>query len=245
MLIKKLTAVCAAAAALGIVGVSAAAEDIGTAGVYFADEDWLVQYWGGDADDDGNTSVKSVENVVITGNGEYSVSAELEYPISGMVFAALCTDIESSSCPDGMNVTVDSVEINGNAVEFGINGEPQWKDDGGFMRVNIYNTWSDDPTDCAVAAESFADAETLTVRFTVSGLWEDAPEAVTEAVTEEISAAEDTGLPEETEIPPEKTGVPESDKAETATETGNLPAVALFAVASWAAALALTAYKKE
>lgn len=241
MLIKKLTAVLAAAAAAGLVGVSAAAQDIGTAGVYFADEDWLVQYWGGGVDDDGNTGVKSVENAVITGNGEYSVSAELDYPIAGMVFAALCTDIEGSSCPEGMDVTVDSVEINGNAVEFGINGEPQWKDDGGFMRVNIYSTWSDDPTDCAVLAESFVGAETLTVRFTVSGLGEDAPEAV----TEETQAPEETEGSTETENEPERTDVPESDTAEKPAETGNLPSVALCAVASWAAALALTAYKKK
>lgn len=243
MLIKKLTAACAAAVAVSLAALSVSAEQVGTAGIYFADEDWLVQYWGGDADAEGNSGVKSVENAAITGDGEYTVSAELDYPVSGLVFAALCTDIESSSCPADMTVTVNSVEVNGKTVEFGVNGVPGWKDDGGFMRVNIYNTWSDDPADCAVSAESFADAEIITVRFTVDGLEADVP------ATEAVAETEVTEAPEVTEAAadvPEETAepyVPQGDTAEAAAETGNVPAIALCAVASWAAALALTAGK--
>lgn len=239
MLIKKLAAVCAAAAAIGAAAFSVSAEELGTAGVYFADEDWLVQYWGGDADDDGNTAISEVQNAVITGDGEYTASVTADYPVAGLVFLALCTDIESSSCPEDMTVTVNSVEINGNAAEFGINGEPQWKDDSGYMRVNIYNTWSDDPADKALSDELFDGAQTITVTFTVDGLDEDMLPAKTEAAAETAAPAEDE--PEETVTE----YVPEADTEETPAQTGNLPAIAFAAVSSWAAALAMTARKRH
>ena len=239
MLIKKLAAVCAAAAAIGAAAFSVSAEELGTAGVYFADEDWLVQYWGGDADDDGNTAISEVQNAVITGDGEYTASVTADYPVAGLVFLALCTDIESSSCPEDMTVTVNSVEINGNAAEFGINGEPRWKDDSGYMRVNIYNTWSDDPADKALSDELFDGAQTITVTFTVDGLDEDMLPAETEAAAETAAPAEDE--PEETVTE----YVPEADTEETPAQTGNLPAIAFAAVSSWAAALAMTARKRH
>lgn len=239
MLIKKLAAVCAAAAAIGAAAFSVSAEEVGTAGVYFADEDWLVQYWGGAADDDGNTAITDVQNAVITGDGEYSASVTADYPVAGLVFLALCTDIESDSCPEGMTVTVDSVEINGNAVEFGINGTPQWKDDSGCMRVNIYNTWSDDITDTAVSAECFDGAQMITVNFTVDGLEEDkAPE---ETAEEPEPIEEDTAVTEQVI----EADVPEADTVEAPAQTGNVPAVAFAAVASWAAALGLTFRKRD
>ncbi|MCI5751293.1 MAG: hypothetical protein MR038_02260 [Oscillospiraceae bacterium] len=237
MLIKKMAAVFAAAAAIGAAAFSVSAEELGTAGVYFADEDWLVQYWGGDADDDGNTSVAEVQNAVITGDGEYTASVTADYPVAGLVFLALCTDIESSSCPADMTVTVDSVEINGNAVEFGVNGKPQWKDDSGYMRVNIYNTWSDDPADKAVSDEVFDGAQTITVNFTVDGLEDSDISAETEAPSE--TAAPEENVPEETVTE----YVPEADTEEAPAQTGNVPAIAFAAVSSWAAALALTAGK--
>ncbi|MGN0692237.1 MAG: hypothetical protein ACI4K7_07815 [Oscillospiraceae bacterium] len=238
MIIKKLAAVCAAAAAVGAAALSMSAEEVGTAGVYFADEDWLVQYWGGEPDADGNTAITDVQNAVITGDGEYFASVTADYPVAGGVFLALCTDIESGSCPEEMTVTVDSVEINGNAVEFGINGTPQWKDDSGYMRVNIYNTWSDDPADEAVSGDVFDGAQVITVRFTVDGLDEDkAPEAADERVTEAFEE------PEAVEEAAEASA-PEADTEETPAQTGNAPAIAFAAVGSWAAALALTARKR-
>ena len=239
MLIKKLAAVFAAAAAIGAAAFSVSAEELGTAGVYFADEDWLVQYWGGDADDDGNTSVAEVQNAVITGDGEYTASVTADYPVAGLVFLALCTDIESSSCPADMTVTVDSVEINGNAVEFGVSGKPQWKDDSGYMRVNIYNTWSDDPADKAVSDEVFDGAQTITVTFTVDGLEDGGTSAETEAPSETAAPVEN--VPEETVTE----YVPEADTEEAPAQTGNIPAIAFAAVSSWAAALALTARKRD
>lgn len=239
MIIKKLVAVCAAAAAIGAAALSVSAQELGTAGVYFADEDWLVQYWGGEPDDDGNTAITDVQNAVITSDGEYTASVTADYPVAGLVFLALCTDIESEACPEDMTVNVDSVEINGNAVEFGINGTPQWKDDSGYMRVNIYNAWSDDPTDEAVSADVFDGAQVITVRFTVDGLDEErAPETAAET---EAPYAE---VPEAAEEPAE-TSAPEADTAEAPAQTGNVPAIALAAVTSWAAALALTARKRD
>ncbi|MGN0696773.1 MAG: hypothetical protein ACI4J5_08435 [Oscillospiraceae bacterium] len=239
MLIKKLAAVCAAAAAIGAAAFSVSAEEVGTAGVYFADEDWLVQYWGGDLGDDGNTAITDVQNAVITGDGEYSASVTADYPVAGLVFLALCTDIGSDSCPEGMTVTVDSVEINGNTVEFGINGTPQWKDDGGCMRVNIYNTWSDDVTDTAVSAECLEGAQVITVNFTVDGL-----EEISEESAEEPEPIEEDTAETETE---QAAGadVPEADTEEAPAQTGNVPAVAFAAVASWAAALGLTFRKRD
>lgn len=245
MLIKRLAAVCAAVTAMGAAMLSVSAEEIGTAGVYFADEDWLIQYWGGDADDSGNAGVSSVENAVITGDGAYTVSAKLDYSVSGIVFAALCTDIESGSCPDGMNVTIDSVEINGNAVDFGINGVPQWKDDGGYMRVNIYNTWSDDIADTAVSSESFSGTEIITVNFTVDGLENDYSETSAEEVYEAAAEASVEAGDSAEVTDEEEAEIPKSDNAEAVAETGNIPTLVLCAVGSWAAALALTARKRK
>lgn len=239
MFIKKLAAVCAAAAAIGAAAISVSAQEVGTAGVYFADEDWLVQYWGGEPDDDGNTAITDVQNAAITGDGEYTASVTTDYPVAGAVFLALCTDIESDACPEDMTVTVDSVEINGNNVEFGINGIPQWKDDSGLMRVNIYNTWSDDPADEAVSVDVFDGAQVITVNFTVDGLDEDkAPETADETVTEAPEEPEDIQEPSET-------SAPEADTEEAPAQTGNVPAIALAAVTTWAAALALTARKRD
>ncbi|MGN1415549.1 MAG: hypothetical protein ACI4XF_01795 [Oscillospiraceae bacterium] len=239
MLIKKLAAVCAAAAAIGAAAFSVSAEEVGTAGVYFADEDWLVQYWGGDADDDGNTSITDVQNAVITGDGDYTASVTADYPVAGLVFLALCSDIESSSCPEDMTVTVNSVEINGEPVDIGVNGTPQWKDDSGYMRVNIYNTWSDDPADESVSGDVFDGAQTITVNFTVDGLEDGTPSPEPETTAE-------TTAPEEIADAETETGyVPEADTEETPAQTGNVPSIALAAVTSWAAALALTFRKRE
>lgn len=189
MKIRKIAAVSTALLTAAAIAVPAAAEEVGTVGINLADDDWLVQYWGGDPSESGNSGISSVNNAVITGDGSYTAEIVLEYEVPGITFAALCSDIESSSCPEDMSVTIDSVSVNGNSVEFGINGTPQWKEDGGKMRINIYNSWSSEAADTAVDKSSLNGAKTISVSFTVDGLEDDAP-AETEAVAEtEIPAS--------------------------------------------------------
>ena len=133
MKLKKIIAASAAACtAMSAMALSASAEEIGTVGVYMADSNWAVQYWG-DADPSGNLEIASASNAVIDGNGEYTASIEFNYAVDGIAFIALCSNIESASMPEGMNVDITSVEVNGSAIEFGINGTPEWKDDAGLM----------------------------------------------------------------------------------------------------------------
>lgn len=259
MKIRKIAAVSTALLTAAAIAVPAAAEEVGTVGINLADDDWLVQYWGGDPSESGNSGISSVNNAVITGDGSYTAEIVLEYEVPGITFAALCSDIESSSCPEDMSVTIDSVSVNGNSVEFGINGTPQWKEDGGKMRINIYNSWSSEAADTAVDKSSLDGAKTISVSFTVDGLEDDAP-AETEAVAEteapvteapvteapvteaEIVLTEDVKDVEAAEEAAEK--APESDSAEESAPMGNTSASALLLVTALSAAAMAISRKK-
>lgn len=242
MKLKKIIAASAAACtAMSAMALSASAEEVGTIGIYMADSSWAVQYWG-DADPSGNLEIASASNAVIDGNGEYTASIEFNYAVEGIAFIALCSDIESASMPEGMNVDITSVEVNGSAIEFGVNGTPEWKDDAGLMRVNIYNGWSTEQSDWATNVEDYAGAQTVTVNFTVSGLAGDET-AETEAAAETEAVAEtevvvEEAVSEETaeEAPPSDDIVSEPDSVTENSNTGNAPAAAFAAVMGVAAA---------
>lgn len=259
MKIRKLLAVSTALLTAAAIAVPAAAEEVGTVSVNLADDDWLVQYWGGEPSESGNSGVSSVKNAVITGDGSYTAEIVLEYEVPGITFAALCSDIESSSCPEDMTVTIDSVSVNGNSVEFGINGTPQWKEDGGKMRINIYNSWSSEAADTAVDKSSLDGAKTISVSFTVDGLEDDAPavteEVVTEAVTETEAPVAEVPVTEEIVTETEEVltedvkdvqaeEAPESDTPEESAPMGNTSASALLLVTALSAAVMAISRKK-
>lgn len=256
------TAMLTAAALSGTFAVCAEETDIiGSAWIYAADDSWNVQFWGGEPDAKDNSGIESAEGAVITGDGSYTAEITFENEVESLGFAALCTNIETSGCPENMTVSIDSVSVNGSEVEFAVNGTPQWKDDGGKMRVNIYNAWSGDNSDTAVDKSVFNGAKTVTVEFTVDGLEEDEPPAetaapVTEAPAEETSQAETTvtepqfAEDEETEILTEDVTdlsaeeAPESDPAETNAPMGNTPASVLLALTVLSAAAMAVSGKK-
>lgn len=250
-------------AAAAVASVSVSAESSGSFNVNVADSTWAVQYWGGEPDASGNSGIAEASSPFVDKDGSYTASVKFDSPVEGMAFIALCTDISSESVDPAMNVSVDSVKVNGTEIEFGINGIPQWKDDAGLMRVNIYNGWSTDAADWATDPAAYSGATEVVVDFTVSGLGgaESETEAETESVTEPVP--EETAAPEtepaQTEASEEKTisdpaeeyvpsddnivGAP-SDKSETNADTGNLPAEMLAAVMLTAAAGIATFRKK-
>lgn len=261
------TAMLTAAALSGTFAVCAEETGIiGSAWVYAADDNWDTQFWGGEPDAKDNSGIESAEGAVITGDGSYTAEITFENEVESLGFAALCTNIETSGCPENMTVSIDSVKVNGNEVEFAVNGTPQWKDDGGKMRVNIYNAWSGDSSDTAVDKSVFNGAKTISVEFTVDGLEEDEPPAetaapvteapVTEAPAEETAQAETTVTEpqvtdtEESEILTEDVTdlsaeeAPESDPAENNAPMGNTPASVLLALTALSAAVMAVSGKK-
>lgn len=256
------TAMLTAAALSGTFAVCAEETGIiGSAWIYAADDNWNIQFWGGEPNANDNSGIESAEGAVITGDGSYTAEITFEKEVESLGFAALCTNIETSGCPENMTVSIDSVSVNGNEVEFAVNGTPQWKDDGGKMRVNIYNAWSGDSSDTAVDKSVFNGAKTVTVEFTVDGLEEDVPPAetaapVTEAPAEETAQAETTvaepqvSEDEGSEILTEDVTdlsaeeAPESDPAENNAPMGNTPASVLLALTALSAAVMAVSGKK-
>ncbi len=242
MNLKRPAAVTAAILAAAAAAVSVSAEDVGKAGIYLADSDWLVQYWGGDIAADGNSGIASVDFPTINGDGEYSAYIEFEYEVTGLSFIALCTDISAESCPADMNVYITSVKVNGEAADFGINGTPKFKEDGGFMRVNVYNCWSDDKADEAVEPSVFEGAKSVKVNFTVDGLESDetvttvTESEVTEKVSEETSLTEITESETAVSEEPSDKSPSEEESGENSASTGNSAAAALISATAAAAA---------
>lgn len=261
------TVLLTAAALSGSFTVCAEETVVGSAWIYAADDSWNVQFWGGEPDANDNSGIESAEGAVITGDGSYTAELTFQNEVEGLGFAALCTNIETSGCPEDMTVSIDRVKVNGNEVKFAVNGTPQWKDDGGKMRVNIYNAWSGDSADTAVEKSVFDGAKTVSVEFTVGGLEEDEPPAETEAPVTEIPVEAPIGIemtgsePQEdetaeaeetaeTEIVTEDVTdlaaeeAPESDPAENNAPMGNTPASVLLLVTALSAALMAVSGKK-
>jgi len=209
---KILAAVAASAVAVSAMAVTASAVDAqgtdGEALIAFAGGDWTAQYWA-----DGAEWASVEETVIITGDGSYSVTVTAkstgvdeetgeDYVADGttdIAFAALQV-VNGETLFPGMVITIDSVELDGNAVT--LNGTPYTSsDDAVTTRVNLFNEWvSTLPEDARTADGLAADATptamdkacgawtTMTVNFTVTGAGAGAAE---DATTEEAPAAGD------------------------------------------------------
>lgn len=202
---KILAAVAASAVAVSAMAVTASAVDAqgadGEALIAFAGGDWTAQYWA-----DGAEWASVEETAIITGDGSYSVTVTAkstgvdedtgeEYVADGttdIAFAALQV-VNGETLFPGMVITIDSVELDGNAVA--LNGTPYTSSDEGVTtRVNLFNEWATTiPEDARTIDGLAADATpiamdkacgawtTMTVNFTVTGAGAGAAEDVTEA----------------------------------------------------------------
>ncbi len=209
---KILAAVAASAVAVSAMAVTASAVDAqgadGEALIAFAGGDWTAQYWA-----DGAEWASVQETAIVTGDGSYSVTVTAkatgideetgdEYVSDGttdIAFAALQV-VNGETLFPGMVITIDSVELDGNAVA--LNGTPYTSsDDGVTTRVNLFNEWVSTPPEDARTIDGLAaDATpialdkacgawtTMTVNFTVTGAGAGAAE---DATTEEAPAAGD------------------------------------------------------
>lgn len=248
MKLKRTVALAAALCTAAALSVTAYAEQsAGTAEIYLSDSDWLVQYRGGGAEAAGSNGITDVTPVFVDGDGSYTAEITLDYEVTGLSFIALCTDFSAQDVSDDMSVVIDSVKVNGSQVEFGINGTPQWKEDGGLMRVNIYNEWTGDDADKAVEKDALAGAKTITVDFTVDGLDE---ETVTTAAPETEPVTETEPVPEEPAAEVIVTAVsaeeaPESDPPVNSAPMGNASAGKILSVMAVSAVSAAIFGKKS
>ncbi len=211
---KILAAVAASAVAVSAMAVTASAVDAqgadGEALIAFAGGDWTAQYWA-----DGAEWASVEETAIITGDGSYSVTVTAKAAVvdeetgdevvmdgtTDIAFAALQV-VNGETLFPGMVITIDSVELDGNAVT--LNGTPYTSsDDGVTTRVNLFNEWvpaSALPEDARTIDGLAADATpvamdkacgawtTMTVNFTVTGAGAGAAE---DATVEEAPAAGD------------------------------------------------------
>lgn len=217
---KLFAALAASAVAVSTMAVAASAVDAvgedGMAGIAFAGGDWLAQNWF-----DGNTYASEMTNVVITGDGTYTVSAKamaasvdeetgddvVTEGTTDLAFAALQV-VNGETLFPGMVITIDSVKLDG--VEVALSGTPYTSsDDGVTTRVNLFNEWvSALPEDARTADGLAADATAtavakacgawteMSVTFTVTGASgaaaEEAPAVEEEAPATDDTAADDT-----------------------------------------------------
>ena len=227
----------ACAAALAVLPVSAA--DIGSIEINVADRGWIVQYWGSP---DESTGIASRENAEITGNGDYTASVTFENSLGDAAFLALCSDIDADDMPEGMEVRINSVSVDGKNVEFGINGSPDWKEQNGRMCVNIVNSWTGNEADIAADPQDFDGAENVTVSFSVSGL----PEEEENVLSDIADDADISETEPEKYIPPSDDIIGMSDETENTVnaDTGDGTA-SLMIAAAVSGALALIMRKKH
>ncbi len=86
---------------------------------------------------------KDVTNVEITGDGSYTVSAAVDEAVGLAQFNALEVVNGESVLGTGCIITIDSIKINGEAVELAGDSYTCSKDGAGVdTRVNIYNEWN-------------------------------------------------------------------------------------------------------
>lgn len=117
--------------------------------------------------------------VQVTGDGSYSLQFDIEQPTEakdGTGAIIISTDINAFDFDDegnientGIKIAVDSVEVDGNPIEYKgpSAGAYALNDDGKTIRLNIYNVWGNDVPDIDF---NFTVENSVKVNFTVDGL---------------------------------------------------------------------------
>lgn len=148
----------ATAAAMADVSVPAS-DDYAVAWIMYQSGDYGIAYSVGDTYDPTNktTGVKD-SNVIIEGEGTYTVSLDFSgVNASGTAFCALGISNGETLFP-GYIATIDEIRINGEPIELKGTGYTS-SDDGKCTRVNLYNQWvSKAPDDARVVGGDLSDA---------------------------------------------------------------------------------------
>ncbi|MBQ6175262.1 MAG: hypothetical protein IJK28_11635 [Clostridia bacterium] len=104
-----------------------------TAYLMFANADWSVQYWGGDAPEGVIATTATVD-----GQGAYTVGLEFAQPSEGLAFAAVGITTGEKTF-NGYFIDITDIKVNGESII--VNGGYTSSDDGITTRENIYNEW--------------------------------------------------------------------------------------------------------
>ena len=116
-----------------------------TAYIMFANGDWSVSYWGGDAPE-GVTA----NNATVDGQGAYTVSLEFAEPSEGLAFTALGI-VTGEKTFNGYFIDITDIKINGESIPVAAGYTSS--DDGITTRENIYNEWVGELPDDARRAD--------------------------------------------------------------------------------------------
>ena len=236
---KILAAVAASAVAVSAMAVTASAVDAqgadGEALIAFAGGDWTAQYWA-----DGAEWASVQETAIITGDGSYSVTVTAkatgideetgdEYVADGttdIAFAALQV-VNGETLFPGMVITIDSVELDGNAVT--LNGTPYTSsDDGVTTRVNLFNEWVSTLPEDARTVDGLAADATATAVAKACGAWTEM--SVTFTVTGAGGAAAEEAPADDTASAGDVDASTDSSKGSPDTGVADVAAVAGIAV---------------
>lgn len=236
---KLFAALAASAVAVSTMAVAASAVDAqgedGQAGIAFAGGDWLAQNWF-----DGNTYASEMTNVVITGDGTYTVSAKAiatsvdeetgdEVAVEGttdIAFAALQV-VNGETLFPGMVITIDSVKLDG--VEVALSGTPYTSsDDQVTTRVNLFNEWVSALPEDARTVDGLAADATATAVAKACGAWTEM--SVTFTVTGAGGAAAEEAPADDTASAGDVDASTDSSKGSPDTGVADVAAVAGIAV---------------
>ena len=150
------------------------------AGIAFAGGDWLAQNWF-----DGNTYASEMTNVVITGDGTYTISAEVDWSVTGD--SAFNLIQVSTDLPADGSVTITNAKIIVDGAETVSVDNPACEGTE-YLTINLCNIWN---TEVAAYTGAFP-TKSLAVEFTVSGLGAGAADATDAPAAGDVAASTDS-----------------------------------------------------
>lgn len=177
-------------ATTALTSIDASAEDYGTAWVMFTGTDERTEKDKGSSDN---------VDAIITKDGSYTATA-VAAPAEKLQLLVLQTDLKDTDYPD-VKITVDSITVNGVAVEYTQSDDAfKMEEDMGY-RVNILNTLGNDAVKDIAEDVELPEGDggnaTIEVSFSVSGLESsDSSSSDSESTSESESSSSDSSSSE-------------------------------------------------
>lgn len=177
-------------ATTALTSIDASAEDYGTAWVMFTGTDERTEKDKGSSDN---------VDATITKDGSYTATA-VAAPAEKLQLLVLQTDLKDTDYPD-VKITVDSITVNGVAVEYTQSDDAfKMEEDMGY-RVNILNTLGNDAVKDIAEDVELPEGDggnaTIEVSFSVSGLESsDSSSSDSESISESESSSSDSSSSE-------------------------------------------------
>lgn len=177
-------------ATTALTSIDASAEDYGTAWVMFTGTDERAEKDKGSSDN---------VDATITKDGSYTATA-VAAPAEKLQLLVLQTDLKDTDYPD-VKITVDSITVNGVAVEYTQSDDAfKMEEDMGY-RVNILNTLGNDAVKDIAEDVELPEGDggnaTIEVSFSVSGLESsDSSSSDSESTSESESSSSDSSSSE-------------------------------------------------